>query len=65
MITDYQAKYNAYELCHQSNTMQELHDFQAGIAKLEKQKRDKLIEALSQRLKQKTQVEELFTIHWN
>lgn len=68
-------------LARQSTTLQEQHDIQAEIAKLEKQKRslrskifatedeiekkrDKLIEALSQRLKQKTQVEELFTIHW-
>lgn len=28
------------------------------------EKRDKLIEALSQRLKQKTKVSTLFTIHW-
>lgn len=68
-------------LARQSATLQEQHDIQAEIAKLEKQKRtlrskifatedeiekkrDKLIEALSQRLKQKTQVQELFTIHW-
>lgn len=68
-------------LARQSTTMQDQHDIQQEIIKLEKQKRkmrskifeaedeveekrDKLIDALSARLKQKIDVEELFTINW-
>lgn len=68
-------------LARQSTTMQEQHDLQEDIAKLEKkkrkmreklfntedqiaEKRDKLIDALSHRLKQKTKVTTLFTVHW-
>ncbi len=68
-------------LARQSVTLQEQHDIQQDISKLDKQKRkmrskifeaedqveekrDKLISALSARLKQKTEVQELFVINW-
>ena len=62
MITDYHAKYYAYELSRMGG---------AGVNRVGRALFDACvdlnphqIEALSQRMKQKTKVANLFTIHW-